>query len=73
MRERIAAMNADAAIEMWVTFHAFGLELLRKWPPVYVARVTCESLIKQDRSLCWNRNWNKLPLYYFQESLRTSL
>ena len=26
-------MNPDAAIEMWVgTFHAFGLELITKWP-----------------------------------------
>jgi DNA helicase-2/ATP-dependent DNA helicase PcrA len=33
MRERLSAMNADAAIEMWVgTFHAFGLELVTKRP-----------------------------------------
>src|SRR5262249_2684982 len=33
MRERLSALNPDAAIEMWVgTFHAFGLELLTKWP-----------------------------------------
>lgn len=32
MRERLSAMNADAAIEMWgETVHAFGLELLGKW------------------------------------------
>ena len=33
MRERLSALNPDAAIEMWVgTFHAFGLELVTKWP-----------------------------------------
>jgi hypothetical protein len=33
MRERLSTLNAAAAIEMWVgTFHAFGLELIAKWP-----------------------------------------
>lgn len=33
MRERLSALNPDAAIEMWVgTFHSFGLELVTKWP-----------------------------------------
>lgn len=33
MRERISAMNPQAAIEMWVgTFHSFGLEITAKWP-----------------------------------------
>ena len=36
MRERIAGMNPDASIEMWVgTFHQFGLELVTKWPLRY--------------------------------------
>lgn len=33
MRERLSLPNPDAAIEMWVgTFHAFGWELITKWP-----------------------------------------
>lgn len=33
MNERLSAMNADAAVEMWVgTFHSFGMELITKWP-----------------------------------------
>ena len=33
MRERLSALDPDAAIEMWVgTFHSFGLELVTKWP-----------------------------------------
>ena len=33
MRERLSASHKDAAIEIWVgTFHAFGLEMVVKWP-----------------------------------------
>jgi superfamily I DNA/RNA helicase len=67
MRERIAAMNADAAIEMWVgTFHAFGLELLRKWPSS-IRRTSNVRILDQTGSLALlESQLDKLPLYYFQ-------
>jgi DNA helicase-2/ATP-dependent DNA helicase PcrA len=67
MRERLAAMNADAAIEMWVgTFHAFGLELLRKWPSS-IRRTRNVRILDQTGSLALlESQLDKLPLYYFQ-------
>ena len=53
MRERLSAMNADAAIEMWVgTFHAFGLELVTKWPSASADQLRSASSIKPVRSPC---------------------
>ena len=44
-------MNADAAIEMWVgTFHAFGLELVTKWPSS-VGRTSKVRILDQTGSL----------------------
>src|ERR1035438_4616135 len=67
MRERLAAMNADAAIEMWVgTFHAFGLELIRKWPSA-VHRTTGLRVLDQTGALALlEENLDKLPLHHFQ-------
>jgi superfamily I DNA/RNA helicase len=67
MRERLSAMNADAGIEMWVgTFHAFGLELLTKWPSS-VGRSTNVRVLDQTGSLALlEANLEKLPLLYYQ-------
>jgi DNA helicase-2/ATP-dependent DNA helicase PcrA len=67
MRERLSAMNADAAIEMWVgTFHAFGLELVTKWPSS-VRRTSKVRVLDQTGSLALlEANLAKLPLHYYQ-------
>jgi len=67
MRERLSAVNADAAIEMWVgTFHAFGLELLTKWPSG-VGRTNKVRVLDQTGSLALlEKNLEKLPLHYYQ-------
>jgi superfamily I DNA/RNA helicase len=67
MRERLSAMDADAAIEMWVgTFHAFGLELLTKWPG-RVGRSSNVRILDQTGSLALlEENLTKLPLHYYQ-------
>jgi DNA helicase II / ATP-dependent DNA helicase PcrA len=67
MRERLSAMNSDAAIEMWVgTFHAFGLELITKWPSS-VGRTSKVQVLDQTGSLALlEENLEKLPLHYYQ-------
>jgi ATP-dependent DNA helicase UvrD/PcrA len=67
MRERLSAMNADAAIEMWVgTFHAFGLELVTKWP-LSVRRTNKVRVLDQTGSLALlEANLEKLPLHHYQ-------
>lgn len=67
MRERLSAMNADAAIEMWVgTFHAFGLELIMKWPG-QLGRTTKVRVIDQAASLAiLEDNLERLPLKHYQ-------
>ena len=67
MRERLSAMNANAAIEMWVgTFHAFGLELVSKWPSS-LGRTTKVRVLDQTGSLALlEANLEKLPLRHFQ-------
>jgi superfamily I DNA/RNA helicase len=67
MRERLSAMNAEAAIEMWVgTFHAFGLELVTKWPSS-VRRTSKVRILDQTGSLALlEANLEKLPLHYYQ-------
>lgn len=67
MRERLSSMNVDAAIEMWVsTFHAFGLELLTKWP-LSVGRTAKVKILDQTGSLeLLEANLDKLPLRHFQ-------
>jgi DNA helicase-2/ATP-dependent DNA helicase PcrA len=67
MRERLSVMDADAAIEMWVgTFHAFGLELLTKWPD-RVGRSGNLRILDQTGSLALlEENLTKLPLHYYQ-------
>jgi DNA helicase-2/ATP-dependent DNA helicase PcrA len=67
MRERLSAMDAAAAIEMWVgTFHSFGLELVTKWPS-RVGRTAKVRILDQTGSLgILEDNLAKLPLRYYQ-------
>lgn len=67
MRERIAAMNPDASIEMWVgTFHQFGLELVSKWP-LRLGRTSNVRPLDQTGQLeLLEANLEKLPLKHFQ-------
>jgi superfamily I DNA/RNA helicase len=67
MRERLSAMDAQAAIEMWVgTFHAFGLEIVTKWP-ARVGRTSKVRILDQTGSLAiLEDNLTKLPLHHFQ-------
>lgn len=67
MRERLSAMNPDAAIEMWVgTFHAFGLELITKWPSA-IGRTGNVKVLDEAGSLALlEDNLAKLPLHHYQ-------
>jgi DNA helicase II / ATP-dependent DNA helicase PcrA len=67
MRERLSGLVGDAAIEMWIgTFHAFGLELLRKWPSA-VHRTTGLRVLDQTGALALlEENLDKLPLHHYQ-------
>ena len=67
MRERLSAMNADAAIEMSIgTFHAFGLEPVCKWPSS-LGRTDKVRVLDQTGSLAMlEANLEKLPLRHFQ-------
>jgi DNA helicase II / ATP-dependent DNA helicase PcrA len=67
MRERLSAMNADAAIELWTgTFHAFGLELSTKWPSA-LGRTGKLRVLDQTGSLAiLEDNLTKLQLRHYQ-------
>ena len=67
MRERLSAMSAGAGIEMWVsTFHAFGFELVTKWP-LRIKRSDKVRVLDQTGQLALlEANLEKLPLYHFQ-------
>ena len=67
MRERLSAMDGDAAIEMWVgTFHSFGSELVTKWPS-RVNRTAKVRILDQTGQLgILEDNLAKLPLRYYQ-------
>lgn len=67
MRERIAGMNADASIEMWVgTFHQFGLELVTKWPLRFGRTSNVRTLDQTAQLELLEANLEKLPLRHFQ-------
>lgn len=67
MRERIAAMNPGAAIEMWVgTFHQFGLELVTKWPLRFGRTAKLRILDQTGQLELLEANLEKLPLKHFQ-------
>jgi DNA helicase-2/ATP-dependent DNA helicase PcrA len=67
MRERLSALDPDAAIEMWVsTFHALGRELVTRWPAT-VDRTTEARVLGEEGSLALlEANLDKLPLNYYQ-------
>lgn len=67
MRERLAASKPDAAIEMAVsTFHAFGLELILKWPSG-VGRSTKVRVLDEAEALALlEQNLEELPLRYYR-------
>lgn len=67
MRERLSVMNPDAAIEIWAgTFHAFGYELITKWPSG-VGRTAAVRILDEAGSLALlEDNLAKLPLHYYQ-------
>jgi DNA helicase-2/ATP-dependent DNA helicase PcrA len=67
MRERIAAMDPDASIEMWVgTFHQFGLELVSKWPLRFGRTGNVRPLDQTGQLELLEANLEKLPLKHFQ-------
>ena len=60
-------MDAAAAIEMWVgTFHAFGLELLTKWPGRVGQAANVRTLDQTGSLALLEENLTKLPLHYYQ-------
>lgn len=67
MRERLSASNAQAAIEMWAgTFHAFGLELLSKYPDRIGRSMAMRILDETGQLALLEQNLERLPLRHFQ-------
>ena len=67
MRERVSLSSDEAAIEMWMgTFHAFGLELIRKWPEA-IDRSLDVRILDQTKSLALlEDNLSRLSLHHYQ-------
>jgi len=67
MRERLSKSDRNAAIEMWVgTFHAFGLEMVTKWPS-RLQRTEKVRILDETGSLALlERNLQRLPLRHYQ-------
>lgn len=67
MRERLAAMDADAAVQIWVgTFHSFGLEIITKWPST-IGRSDKVKILDEAAALkLLEDNLERLPLQYYQ-------
>ena len=66
MRERISALSPDAAIEIWVgTFHAFGLELVTKWPSGAGRTAKVQVLDTAGSLALLEDNLAKLPLQHY--------
>lgn len=74
MRDRLSALNPEAAIEMWVgTFHAFGLEVVTKWPSM-VGRSSKVRVLDQAGELALlEANLEKLPLCHYQNLYEPAL
>lgn len=67
MRERLAAAHPQAAIEIWVgTFHAFGLELVTKWPSAIGRTAKARVLDESDSLALLEERLADLPLRYYQ-------
>jgi superfamily I DNA/RNA helicase len=67
MRERIAATDPVASIEIWVgTFHAFGKEIITKWPSA-VGRTPKVRILDEAGALALlEENLSLLPLNHYQ-------
>jgi DNA helicase-2/ATP-dependent DNA helicase PcrA len=67
MRERLAVMNPQAAIEMWVgTFHAFGMEVVTKWSEK-VGRTSNVRVLDQTGALAvLEENLTRFRLHHYQ-------
>ena len=74
MRERLSAVNADAAIEMWVgTFHAFGLELVTRFAG-RIGRTDKVKILDPTASLALlEANLEQLPLRHYQNLFEPAL
>jgi superfamily I DNA/RNA helicase len=67
MRERLSMANPDAAIQMWIgTFHAFGLEILRKWPSKAQRTNTVRVLDEAGSLGLLEENLSSLHLLHYQ-------
>lgn len=67
MNERLSAMNADAAVEMWVgTFHSFGMELITKWPAAIGRSIKVKIFDEAAALALLESNLEKLSLRHFQ-------
>ena len=67
MRERLSHSHEDAAIEMWVgTFHAFGLEMVTKWPGRLGRTADVKILDQTGQLALLEANLARLPLHYYQ-------
>jgi DNA helicase II / ATP-dependent DNA helicase PcrA len=63
MRDRIAAVEPDAAVKMWIgTFHAFGLDVLRRYGTRIGVPEKPEVLTQVDGLLLLERDLNELSL-----------
>ena len=70
MRERLSSLNPGAAIEMWAgTFHAFGLELISKWPSDTGRSGKVRVLDEAGSLALLEDNLERLPLDYYQTSM----
>lgn len=67
MRERLSQTDPAAAIEMWVgTFHAFGQEMITRFPG-RLGRTADVRILDETGSLALlERNLERLPLRHFQ-------
>jgi superfamily I DNA/RNA helicase/Zn-dependent peptidase ImmA (M78 family) len=67
MRERLSGANPQAAIELPVgTFHAFGLELITKWPSATGRSGNVRILDEAGSLALLEDNLEKLPLRHYQ-------
>ena len=74
MRERLSSLDPGAAIEMWVgTFHAFGLELITKWPSAAGRSGKFRVLDEAGSLALLEDNLEKLPLDYYQNLYEPAL
>lgn len=67
MRDRLSIADPDAAVELWAgTFHAFGQELVRKWPTSVRRKADVRTLDEAGQLALLEDNLEKLPLRHYQ-------